>query len=323
VPEAARAIGLLGRTPLFSDLPAESLRLVAGHSLLLSFAPGERIFEQGSEAAELFIVESGVVSVRKRLEDDTEQELAQFVAGELFGEVDLVDTVPRSASAVAMEASSLLVFPGPQLPFRRLAEQQPEVFAPVLHALLAAVAGRIRAANRLVSERAPWVNELQRQLYRDKLTGLLNRTWLDEQLDVTLRGLPRATFLVEKPDNFKVINDRWGHSAGDAGIVMLAEAARSALGAEAVICRYRGDELAILLAGLGEEEATERAEQLLEAIRAIDTSAATGGVPVALTSSIGLAPWAGACEKGKELVERAFALMLEARTEGGDRTRCS
>jgi diguanylate cyclase (GGDEF)-like protein len=306
-PPDERTISLLGRLPLFSALGPGPLAVVARHCAFRSFSSGDRVFDQDTQANELFVVESGAVSVRKRTDDQGDTELARFVAGETIGEIDLVDTVPRSAFADATEPTTLLVFPAAGANFPALVERHPEVFAPVLETLLAGVARRIRSANRLVSEKAPWVRELQRQVYRDRLTGLHNRTWLEEELDGLLQNRPRTALLVMKPDRFKAIVDTWGHAAGDAGIVLLAEAGRKAVGSDGTLVRYRGDEFAAVLPGAGIEDACRCAERLHAA--------------VPLTASIGIAAWPGGPERGAELTARAFGLMWEARRAGGNGTR--
>ena len=83
--------------------------MIARYSGYRTCDPGEVIFEQGTHREELYLVKQGSISIRRRQEDDGEQEIARFVNGEVFGEMDLLDTEPRSASAVAEGATTLLV----------------------------------------------------------------------------------------------------------------------------------------------------------------------------------------------------------------------
>lgn len=314
-----RKTELLGKSGLFASLSPSELDVVAGYCDIRRFETGTPIFRQGGEADELFIVDEGAVIVRKTAGDGRDQDLARFTRGEVFGEVDLLDTVPRSASAYAEEPTTVLVFPAGDLPFRDLVERHPKIFASVLHTLLATVAHRIRAANRLISDRTSWIRELRRQLYRDKLTGLHNRSYLDDELDALLRLHPRTTLLASKPDNFKAINDTYGHEAGDRTLVMLAEAVRGLLAEGEVGARYRGDEYCLILTGSDEVEGRRRAQGLRKAIGGLDLRAVTGGSHLKLTVSIGLATHPDQAGDGKTLVIRAMERMLEARKSGGDR----
>ena len=117
-------------------------------------APGEVIFQEGSHRAELSLIKKGTVAIRRHEEGDGEQDIAQFVGGEVFGEMDLLDTAPRSASAVAEGAATLLVFPT-GLEFSELLEKHPDVFARILRKILGVIAGRIGQSTGWSRRRRP------------------------------------------------------------------------------------------------------------------------------------------------------------------------
>jgi CRP-like cAMP-binding protein len=172
---------LLKRASLFSQLSTDELSVLGRYSGYRKFDAGQVVFRQGSHREELYLVKDGSVSIRRQEDDEAEQEIARFVDGEVFGEMDLLGTVPRSASAVADGAATLLVFPD-GIEFARLLEKHPDTFARILRKLLGEIARRIRAIDRLISEKTPWIEDLKRQLHRDRLTGLYNRAFLEEEL---------------------------------------------------------------------------------------------------------------------------------------------
>ncbi len=315
-----RMLELLGKSGLFGSLPESDLSVVAEYAAFRSCRPGGMIFRQGGRARELYVVAEGAVVVRKAAADGQEQDLARFTAGEVLGEIDLLDTVPRNASAYADGPATVLVFPADGLSFRDIVEGHPQIFAPVLHTLLGTVASRIRAANRLFSDRTPWIRELQRQLHRDRLTGLYNRTWLDDELGALLSRHPRVSLLVMKPDNFKVINDTYGHDAGDRVLLMTAEVLKLFLGEGELGARYRGDENCVILPDTGTEEAVRRAGVLRQAVAAMDLRPVTGGAELRLTASIGVSTFPDHAADAKSLVALTFEKMHAARGGGGDRT---
>lgn len=317
--DSSGKLALLRRAALFAPLTEAELKLVAANSACRTCTAGERIFGEGPHDQELHLVKSGAVVIRKRAPDGTERDIARFIEGEVFAEMDLLDASPRTASAFADGEVTLLRFPAPGLEFRVLLERRPEAFARILEKLLGVIAGRIRAANRLVSEKTPWVQELRRQLHRDKLTGLFNRTYLDEELAGFLGRSDRTALLVLKPDNFKAVNDTCGHDAGDRALVMLGELVRSRLVEGDAGVRYRGDEFCLVLPGREPARALEAGAALRDAVRGVDMRKAAGREFPPLTASVGVAvsPEDGA--DAKALVARAFERMWDARAAGGDR----
>ncbi|MGO9308929.1 MAG: diguanylate cyclase [Spirochaetia bacterium] len=309
---------LLRGATLFSQLGPDELALIARYSGYRKYEPGEVVFLQGTHRDELYLVKEGSVLIRRRGEDDAEHEIARFVDGEVFGEMDLLDTVPRTASAVADGAATLLVFPD-RIEFSRLLEMHPDVFARVLRKLLGEIARRIRAIDRLISEKTPWIEDLKRQLHRDRLTGLFNRAFLEEELPRIVAAQPRTSLLVMKPDNFKSINDTFGHEAGDKTLMLLAEAVKSRLADGDIGARYRGDEYCVVLPGRSGQEAAAAAEALRAAMRAVDVKQVTGSDAISLTGSVGVSTHPAPAADARALVTRAFERMWEARNAGGDR----
>jgi diguanylate cyclase len=317
VSDTAQKVSLLGRASLFSPLGPEELALVARYSGYRSFSPGQVVFEQGSHREELYLIREGTVVIRRRT-DEEEKDIARFVDGEVFGELDLLDTAPRNASAVAETAATLLVFPD-RIEFGSLLEKHPAVFARVLRKLLAEVARRMRAIDKLISEKTPWIEDLKRQLHRDRLTGLYNRAFLEEELPKIVAAHPDTSLLVVKPDNFKIINDTFGHEAGDKTLILLADAVKANMTDGDIGARYRGDEYCVVLPGRDARAAAGLAETLRAAVKAVDVRQATGSDSVTLTGSVGVSAHPSPAADAKALVARAFEQMWQARNAGGDR----
>jgi diguanylate cyclase (GGDEF)-like protein/PAS domain S-box-containing protein len=134
-------------------------------------------------------------------------------------------------------------------------------------------------------------NEQLRQMaLYDPLTGLANRAFFHEQLQhvVSLRKPPetQAALLFIDLNDFKSVNDRWGHDVGDRVLATLGPRIERSLRAGDIAARVGGDEFAIVLAMITEpKEAVRVAERLLEAIRApieLDRR------PLSVTGSIGI-----------------------------------
>lgn len=336
--ERSELLDALRPLEILRDLSAQELEAVAAASAWLSLRDGEAV----ATAGRLFAVGEGEVLITRPGAEGREIVLATFVAGDSFGELGLFGADGGGSAARCEGPVRLLQFPA------QAAEDRPEggaaaffaahpgIAAKMLHALLGVMASRIRSTNRLIAEKSPWVQELRHQVLVDKLTGLYNATWLEEDFASSLAGKgASACMLMIKPDNFKVVNDTCGgHHAGDRVLQLMAGELRVLLGEEGVPVRYRGDVLAAALPGLSLRRARELAEQARLRLRALDLSEVG---PVRITVSVGVASYnprgiraggaaaAGAAPAGAAaasgLVERAYANLFVARNAGGDRVR--
>ncbi len=316
-------IELLQKVSLFSKLKGRELEVIARYSRYMKFAGEQIIFKEGSPSRELYVVMKGEVLIMKN-QDGEDLHLARFIPGECFGELDLLDNAPRSATAGAEKDTVLLTFPMKGVLFRDVIQKHPEIFARILHKLLATIAGRIRSTNKLISEKTPWIHELRRQLLIDKLTGLYNRTFLEEDFSTLLPEYGESTSLIMiKPDNFKEINDRFSHEAGDRVLKLMAEKVKSILRECDVTIRYRGDEFACVLPGADTKTAVKIAADLRAEIRQMDISDITKGLSFNITVSIGVSTYPIHANDNIKLTTMAFEKMFEARNSGGNRVLCA
>lgn len=110
-------------------------------------------------------------------------------------------------------------------------------------------------------------NQLTDHAYRDALTGLYNRRYLNETLPGLLESAsdeyPVALALLDL-DHFKRLNDTWGHDAGDQVLVALGEILTQRLRATDISCRYGGEEFIVVLPGASASIAMMRLNEVLE-----------------------------------------------------------
>ena len=110
--------------------------------------PGEKTSTEWEPGAGLYIIKSGRVAISKQIQHASPVQLAEFVAGNFFGELALIEEIPRSATAKAVENTKLLAFPKPDLD--RLIERQPQLAVKILYNLSRLVAQRLILANQNV-----------------------------------------------------------------------------------------------------------------------------------------------------------------------------
>jgi CRP-like cAMP-binding protein len=140
------AIEALGRCPLFSGLGTESRHAIAQTLRTRRFRRGEVLFHEGDPGDSLFIVASGAVKVVVPSEEGDEAILATLRRGDFLGELALLDGAPRSASAIALEATETLALPRDR--FIGLVASEPAI----RDALLSSLAAELRRLTAHVAE---------------------------------------------------------------------------------------------------------------------------------------------------------------------------
>lgn len=317
--ELSKKLDLLKNVNIFSSLKGKELSIVAENSEFYDFGKGDVIFEEGNYSDGLYVIDDGEIVIQKKRNGENIN-IAQFIKGESFGELDLLENRPMSATAVAESDSRILVFPSRELKFEDVLNGYPAISAQILHELLAVIAGRIRKTNKLLTEKSKWIGELKSRLYNDKLTGLYNRTYLDEEFSAKIGDLgSRVSLVMIKPDNFKHINDKYGHEGGDRALQMIAYSIKSQLREDYIAARYRGDEFAVILPGDMMETVLNFADGIKFLMSILDFKEITGGEPLRMTASIGIAVYPDHAATAEELIKLCFDKMFEARETGGNR----
>jgi len=163
---------------------------------------------------------------------------------------------------------------------------------------------------------------LRAQSVRDPLTGLFNRRYMEESLDRELRRALRRKsplgVMMLDVDHFKRFNDSFGHEAGDSVLRSLANVIRSLFRGEDVLCRYGGEEFALILPEASGEAIRQRAEQLRQAVR--QTIAEYRGQALdRVTLSIGIASYPEHGATGDSLLRAADSALYRAKEQGRDR----
>ncbi len=156
----------------------------------------------------------------------------------------------------------------------------------------------------------------------DELTGLVNRRFFHEELDLRIdraqQRAKRGTLIYVDLDNFKLVNDNLGHDKGDAVLRRLSDILRSNTREYDLIGRLGGDEFAMWLDDTDANVAIKRGEKLLEAARALKSMSGSRDKPLAISLGIAIYdPRSG--ESRDALISRADAAMYESKHGGKGR----
>lgn len=184
--------------------------------------------------------------------------------------------------------------------------------------LVGLVVAFVQSQRRARADRA----RIEQLAHFDRLTGLPNRSLLDDRLEqavqlATRQAEPLAVLLFDL-DGFKAVNDTLGHAAGDALLAQVAARSRECMRASDTVGRLGGDEFLAILPSTGADGARAVAAKLLEALSrpyALDRETAIIGVSIggAFHPADGLTPDA--------LTHAADVALYRAKREGRNRYR--
>jgi diguanylate cyclase (GGDEF)-like protein/PAS domain S-box-containing protein len=171
-----------------------------------------------------------------------------------------------------------------------------------------------------VTERCRLERQLRDHALHDPLTGLPNRSLLLDRIDQLIaqakRGEFKATVMCVNIDNFKLVNDAYGHDVGDGLLQAVADRLVAALRAVDTVGRIGGDEFVILAAPAGTSADPEAvAQKILDLVRSEPFH--VEGHDLAITASVGIN--AGIGHGGVELIRNADVALVAAKAEGGNR----
>lgn len=285
------------------------------HGLVSQSMVGIVLLEEGkfsysnAKFDEIFGYSSDEIRALEPVEVATESDralVAENIDKRVSGEVDQLDYVfhglRKNGEVIDIDCHSSVMHLGHRL---------------VLISLIMDITERTRV------ERAVQVlqEELREQSTHDALTGLFNRHFLDESFERELllaerTGHPVSVIMVDL-DHFKAVNDRHGHLAGDEVLRVFGKLMKHNSRASDIVCRYGGEEFLLVLPGMTEGGAVERAEQLRRAMAS--TPVSHDGSQFTVTASFGVAAFPFHGRTTDELIAAADGALYSAKAEGRNR----
>jgi diguanylate cyclase (GGDEF)-like protein len=177
------------------------------------------------------------------------------------------------------------------------------------------LAKRFGDAAALALDNAQIRARLEHQAQTDSLTGLYNHRAFHERLRLALASASRShdavSVLMLDIDDFKRVNDVYGHGAGDEILRSLAETLKDAVRASDAVYRLGGEEFAVVIASRSPESAERLAHRLVERVEAAEFDPAGR-----ITISVGLARGPEHAMNPRELIACAEAAMMTAKARG-------
>lgn len=190
--------------------------------------------------------------------------------------------------------------------------------------LLSQLQGRVESLEQETENYRTQLAEQRQQLMLDPLTQLPNRSALDERLEIEVErfrryGSPLALALIDV-DHFKLVNDRYGHSAGDKTLQVLGQVFAKAFRRSDFIARYGGEEFVVLLPEQGLNGLMAPLDKLRQTVMRLPFD--FKGQRVTITISIGATAFS-AGDTAAMAFERADAELYKAKAQGRNQVSIS
>ena len=194
-----------------------------------------------------------------------------------------------------------------------------------LHEVQGAVAEQkqvLEDANAALHDQISKIKDLQEKLReqanRDSLTGLFNRRYLEGTLERELARCKREgaplTMLMLDIDKFKLVNDTYGHQAGDEVLRVFGHLLQEKARTEDIVCRYGGEEFLLVMPKMPLEIARERGAYLRKLFE--ETTVSFGDLRIGVTTSIGIAAAPEHSDSAEGLVRCADEALYAAKRNG-------
>jgi diguanylate cyclase (GGDEF)-like protein/putative nucleotidyltransferase with HDIG domain len=168
------------------------------------------------------------------------------------------------------------------------------------------------------------VPALERQTEIDSKTGLFNHEYFKKQLNNELARANRfdrpMSIILADLDLLRNINNTYGHLAGDEVLIGVAKAMKHSVRDYDVVCRFGGEEFAILLPETTLSQAYERAEVMRRAIEAIEFTVPTSMTPIRATMSFGISHRENFSQTADEITHNADLALYHSKLSGRNRS---
>lgn len=328
----------LSALELFADFDSERLERLVDRGEICQVDSNVVLFHEGDEGDILYLILDGHVSVVTRQDPDKVYTLG---AGDVIGEIALLDGLPRTATVKTNVACQLF----------RLSRENLEAFLEVepafafglmkvMNKKIRASLGRerqlnasLKSANQelerlnltlesLVEKKTEQlrkaIEDLRSMVERDPLTGVYNRRKFDELLENLIAQQNRMSLIMLDVDHFKRLNDTHGHQAGDRVLMQVAAVSEEVLADNQYLARYGGEEFGIILEGVELDKALEIAESIRNSIQSHHFSV-RDIPPGHVCASLGVATFPGQAQDVPSLIEAADKALYRAKENGRNR----
>ena len=304
---------LLEGLELFRGVRADDVSALLQQCDRRDVEAGEVLLSPGARNEHVFIVLSGSLDVHVGSLDTPP--LTTMETGACVGEMSIIEDRDPSAWVVSRESAHLLVI------HQSVLWEMVNASHELAKNLLVVLSERVRSHNRVIADSYGELRKAEQSAVTDALTGLGNRHSMENAFPREIRQSTRSgeslSLMMLDLDNFKSLNDRYGHVAGDRILVAVADVLRTQVHPGDILVRYGGDEFAVLLPTVSLEQARSIAERVRQTVRQTRIGAPSGAGTIPVTVSIGVAELRSG-ESLEALLHAADDALYSAKKAGRD-----
>lgn len=303
----------LQASPLFRGIPARVIAQHLSQSRLRMLEAGETLLVAGQPNSLIYIILSGRLSIQTRESNVTP--ITMLGEGECVGEMSILGDARVSAYVIAATDCKLMVID--QRALWELIDSSHEA----AHNMLSILASRVRLTDEVLSENLELHHGYSAASIVDELTGLYNRSWIDDKFD---RHLQRS-LLNKKPgclmmleiDQFKEYGDLYGQLGSDQALRDIAHTVLSCLRPDDQAGHYHDAQFAVFMPNTSLPDAVTAANRLKAAISASMVVLPSGDALPSANVSIGLSQ-VRQDDTLSSLFARAIQTLQLAKSQGGN-----
>lgn len=302
----------LKKASLFVNFDDEEIELLKEVAVKVIIPENTKFILEDDTDSCFYLLLAGDLLVTKKGQANEENVIAEISGVRIIGETGLLDGERRSASVKTIHSSTLLRFDAAAI------KKVPSIYIKILDNIAHELTRKLRETNVKTSVSIEKSDDMKKTMTLDSLTGAYNRLYLMELLKNlethALRYNSAFSILMVDLDNFKQINDTYGHPIGDATLKAFVQTCLNNIRKPDCICRYGGEEFLIILHNCHHQEAMISAKRILEAVRKIPVPHPKGIIH--FTISIGVASFQVPYDNIEKLITRADEALYFAKRQG-------
>ncbi|NLV68636.1 MAG: GGDEF domain-containing protein [Spirochaetes bacterium] len=310
---------------IFDSLNDDELELLEPCSSVRSYNPDDIILSHSSTGRDLYIILSGRVFSTLKLPGTLDRKYGELVPGDFFGESSVFGNLPLFNTYTAAENSELLIIN--EKAFTGLIEKNPAAATKLISLLLSGTIRQLRRSSGFLAQIVQWGENASRRVITDELTGIYNRTFLDDAVEnffnISKSNYKPLSLLMLDVDNCRKINELLDHESGNRVICEFASIIKNIISRHGIIARYGGDEFSILLPETNREQALAIAEEIRRTIDHYDFSVLLGGRDIKISTSIGVSSFPETATELESFRKKADESLYMAKEQGKNRVACA